>query len=285
MTAITPETHTATVEAWRAGRDERLRSPDGWLALVGLTWLVPGENRIGAHPASRVVLHGHQVPPRVGSFWLEDGAVRFVPHEGVEVLHAGQPAGEVTLEDDKNGNPTVLEIGTLRFHVICRDERLGVRVRDTAAPGRQAFTGIEHYPIDPTWRIEARFEPAPPDATIEITDVTGAQVNDPTPGSVVFEREGQTWRIVAMSGGEDGTLWLIFADATNGTDTYAGGRFLYTEPLTADGSVVVDFNLAYNPPCVFSRYATCPLPPAENRLPIRIEAGELLYLEPTHSEG
>ena len=285
MTAITNESHAAQVEAWRAGREERLRSPDGWLTLVGLTWLVPGENRIGAHPASEVVLHGLDVPSRVGSFWLEEGAVRFVPHQEVDVLNAGVPAGEMLLEDDKNGNPTVLEIGTLRFHVICRDERLGVRVRDSAAPARQAFIGIEHYPIDPSWRIEARFELAAPDATIEITDVTGAQVRDATPGTVVFERDGRTSRIAALPGGEDGSLWLIFADATSGTDTYAGGRFLYTEALAADGSVVADFNLAYNPPCVFSPYATCPLPPVENRLAIRIEAGELLHVDPAHAEG
>lgn len=286
MPAITNDEHVAQVEAWRAGREERLRKPDGWLALVGLHWLVPGENRIGAHPANEVVLHGHQVPPRVGSLWLEDGAVRFSPHEGVEVLHAGQPAGEMTLEDDKDGDPTVLEIGTVRFHVICRDQRLGVRVRDIAAPAREAFTGIAHYAIDPAWRMEARFEPAAPDATIEITDVTGAQFRDPTPGSVVFERDGQTWRIVALPGDDDdGTLFLVFADATSGTDTYAGGRFLYTEPVAADGSVVADFNVAYNPPCVFSPYATCPLPPPENRLPIRIEAGELLYTDPAHAQG
>lgn len=285
MTAITPETHAAQVEAWRAGRDERLRSADGWLALVGLTWLVPGENRIGAHPASEVALHGHQVPPRVGSFWLEDGAVRWVPHEGVEVLHAGQPARQMTLEDDKNGNPTVLEIGTLRFHVICRDERLGVRVRDSAALALQRYHGLEHFPLDASWRVEGRLEPVPEDETLEITDITGAVSRDSYPGTFIFERDGQTWRIAALPGGEDGSLWLIFADATSGTDTYTGGRFLYTEPLAADGSVVADFNVAYNPPCVFSPYATCPLPPAENRLPIQIEAGELLYVDPAHAEG
>ena len=264
---MTDPGYAAQVAAWRAARDQRLRSPDGWLALVGLSWLTPGENHVGAHPSNHVILHGHQVPPRVGSMWLEDGGVRFVPHEGVDLP-------EAELEDDREGKPTVLELGTLRFHTIRRGERFGVRVRDTAALTLQEFSGVDSYPVDPSWRVHARLEPAAADATIEIADVTGAVNSDTTPGSVVFEREGATWRLAALEGEEDGSLWLIFGDATNGTETYGAGRFLYTEPPADDGSVIVDFNLAYNPPCVFSPYATCPLPPPGNKLSLRIEAGE-----------
>jgi hypothetical protein len=260
--------HRSQVEAWRAARESRLRNPDGWLTLVGLGWLTPGENHVGAHPSSQVVLQGHEVPPRVGSMWLEDGHVRFVPHEGVDLP-------ETALEDDTTGNPTVLELGTLRFHVIKRGERIGVRVRDTTAPALASFAGLDHFPIDPSWRVEARLEAASPDAMIEIVDITGTHSRDATPGTVAFDRDGTTWRIVALPGDEnDGCVWLIFGDATNEADTYPGGRFLYTEPVAADGTVIVDFNLAYNPPCVFSPYATCPLPPPENRLALRIEAGE-----------
>jgi uncharacterized protein (DUF1684 family) len=202
--------------------------------------------------------------------WLEDGRVRFVPHEGVDLP-------ETALEDDREGKPTVLELGTLRFHTICRGERFGVRVRDSAAPALREFSGVDSYPADPSWRVRARLEPAPADATIEIADVTGAVSGDATPGSVAFERAGVTWRLAALEGEEDGSLWLIFGDATNGTETYGAGRFLYTEPLADDGSVIVDFNLAYNPPCVFSPYATCPLPPPQNRLALRIEAGEKVW--------
>lgn len=263
-----PEEHRSQVEAWHADRDARLRSGDGWLALVGLCWLTPGENHVGAHPSGQVVLHGHEVPPRVGSMWLEDGRVRFVPHEGVNLP-------ETTLEDDTTGDPTILALGTLRFHVIKRGERIGVRVRDASAPALASFVGLDHFPIDLSWRVTARLEASPPDSLIEIVDITGTHSHDATPGTVAFERDGRTWRIAALPGDEnDGCLWLIFCDATNEADTYAGGRFLYTEPVAADGSVVVDFNLAYNPPCVFSPYATCPLPPPENRLALRIEAGE-----------
>jgi uncharacterized protein (DUF1684 family) len=265
---LTDPGYADQVAAWRADRDARLRSPTGWLSLVGLSWLTPGENHVGAHPSNQVILHGHEVPPRVGSMWLEDGRVRFVPHEGVDLP-------EIELEDDRGGDPTVLELGSLRFHTICRGERFGVRVRDTTAPALASFHGLDHFPLDPRWRLEARLEPARPDAEIEIVDITGAHSHDATPGSVAFERDGATWRVDALPGDEaDGGVWLVFGDVTNGTDTYGGGRFLYTEPVAADGSVVVDFNLAYNPPCVFSPYATCPLPPPQNRLALRIEAGE-----------
>jgi uncharacterized protein (DUF1684 family) len=270
---VTPQEHRAQVEAWHAARDKRLRTPDGWLTLVGLCWLQEGENHVGAHPSSQVVLHGHDIPPRVGSMWLEGGRVRFVPHEGVNLP-------ETTLRDDLDGDPTVLELGSLRFHLIKRGERIGVRVRDSRAPTLASFEGLDHFPIDPSWRVNARLEPAPEAATVEIADITGSHSHEPTPGSVVFARDGTSWRITALPGEEDGSLWLIFGDATNGTDTYGGGRFLYTEPVADDGSVVVDFNLAYNPPCVFSPYATCPLPPPENKLALRIEAGERAWHAP-----
>jgi uncharacterized protein (DUF1684 family) len=263
---MTPDAHRSQVEAWRAARDARLRTREGWLALVGLFWLTPGENHVGAHPSSQVILHGHEIPPRVGSIWLDDGAARFVPHEGVALP-------ETILRDDLGGDPTLLELGSVCFNVIKRGERFAVRVRDGAAPALGSFAGLDHFPIDPSWRVTARLERAVPETTIEIEDITGAHSRDVTPGTVVFERDGASWRIDALPGDEE-NLWLIFGDATNGIDTYPGGRFLYTEPVAADGSVVVDFNLAYNPPCVFSPYATCPLPPPQNRLDLRIEAGE-----------
>lgn len=220
-----------------------------------------------------MLLHGHEIPPRVGSLWLDDGRVRFVPHESVDLP-------ETALEDDEEGEPTILELGSLRFHVIKRGDRFGVRVRDATAPALATFAGMSHFPVDPGWRLTGRLEAAAGDASIEIVDITGALSGEHTPGSVAFERDGDTWRIAALAGDDDGSLWLIFGDATNGTDTYGGGRFLYTEPVQPDGSIVVDFNLAYNPPCVFSPYATCPLPPPQNKLALRIEAGERAWHAP-----
>jgi uncharacterized protein (DUF1684 family) len=283
---ITPEAHAAQVAAWRADRDLRLRRPDGWLALVGLHWLSPGENHVGAHPANQVMLHGHDIPPRIGSLWVEDGRVRLVPHDGVDILHGGKPVGEITLEDDRNERPTLLELGSLRIHIIRRGGRFALRVRDGQAPAIRAFKGMEHFPVDLGWMVVSRFEPAEHGATIEIMDITGSVSRAPNPGAVVFERGGTTWRLDALPGGDDGSLWLIFGDLTNGSETYGGGRFLYTEALAPNGTVVVDFNLAYNPPCVFSQYATCPLPPQQNRLALRIEAGERAWHPPgAESQG
>jgi uncharacterized protein (DUF1684 family) len=189
----------------------------------------------------------------------------------------GKRAADGPLTDDRSEEPTVLELGDLRMFVICRGgDRLALRVRDRAAPALAAFTGMEHFPIDPAWRLTGRLEPDDADEPIEIVDVTGIVTREASPGRVVFEREGRSWNLRSLEG-DGGALWLIFGDATNGTETYGGGRFLYSEPPGDDGSVVVDFNMAYNPPCVFSPYATCPLPPAENRLTLRIDAGERMY--------
>ena len=273
---MTPEEHAAAVGAWRAQRDERLRSPDGWLTLVGLYWLEPGENRFGADPSNPILLTGDGVPAHAGSIVLDGDSAR-LEDASAEVRIGGENASAGPLADDRAEEPTVLELGDLRMHVICRGgDRLALRVRDQTAPALAAFRGIDHFPIDIGWRLTGRLEPDESDEPMEIVDVTGIVTHEASPGRVVFEREGRTWRLRSLDGG-DGKLWLIFGDATNGSETYGGGRFVYTEPVADDGAVVVDFNVAYNPPCVFSPFATCPLPPAENRLPLRIEAGELLY--------
>lgn len=267
--------HAAAVTTWRADRDRRLRDPDGWLGLVGLHWLRPGQNRIGSDPSLEIVLAGPGVPALAGTLALSGGAVRLEPGSA-ELRLDGAPAFPAALADDIGGAPTVLGLGSLRMHLIRRGERVGLRVRDHEAPALRAFSGMDHFATDPDWRVTARFEPAGSDEQIEIMDVTGRASPEPTPGRVTFDREGRSWTLHALEGGDDGSLWLLFGDATNGHETYGGGRFLYTAQPTG-GSVVVDFNLAYNPPCVFSPFATCPLPPPQNRLALRIEAGERDY--------
>jgi hypothetical protein len=266
------------VERWHADRDVRLRSPDGWLALVGLHWLTPGEHEFGQHPSNAIRLSGRGVPPLAGHLLMtDDGAVRVRPHHSAPLTHAGQPvADELELENDLGGDPTIVELGSLRFHLIRRGARIGLRVRDAEAPALRAFGGVPRFPVDASWRLMARFDPADPAHTIEVPDVLGDSTQDHSPGWVTFMVGGQPQRLAALDGDEDGSLWLVFGDATNGSTTYAAGRFLDTERPAADGTVVVDFNLAYNPPCVFSPYATCPLPPEGNRLGIPIPAGEQL---------
>jgi uncharacterized protein (DUF1684 family) len=264
---IDPASHRAEVEAWRAGRYEALRRDHGWLTLSGLGWLTPGENRVGSDPSSDVVLPGG--PPHAGTLTVTgDG----VTADGAW-LHEGRPVDALALIDDREGHQTMLELGSLRMCLIERGGRLALRTWDLDAPARRTFAGIDHWTVDPAWRIVGRFEPTP-DRTLAVPDVLGTSERQPSPGEVVIEIGGSQHRLQALSGGPTGELWLVFGDATNGVETYGGGRFLYTAPPGEDGSVVVDFNRAYNPPCVFSPYATCPLPWPANVLPVRVEAGE-----------
>jgi uncharacterized protein (DUF1684 family) len=253
--------HRAEVEAWREWRYTTLRRDLGWLTLAGFAWLREGRNRIGSAPDADVLLADG--PPSAGVLDVDGTSARVV--EGF--AHAGP------LLTDAADEPTILEVGDLRLCVIERGGRLALRTWDLAAEARRSFDGIQHFPVDPAWRIVARLDPTP-ERTIDVPDVLGIVEATASPATLAFEVGGTSATLEALEGGPDGELWLVFGDRTNGKETYGGGRFVYTAPPAEDGTVVVDFNRAYNPPCVFSPYATCPLPWPANRLPVRIEAGE-----------
>ncbi len=271
--------HRAEIETWRAGRLERLRREDGWLTLVGLFWLEEGENRFGTDPSNRVVFPQESAPARMGSFDLANGTVRLRVEPGVVVTHEGKPVTTLALASDAGGGPTLLQHGTLRFYVIKRGDRLGIRVKDSESPARRNFKGIESFSIDPAWRFVARFDPYTPARKMPVPNILGSPTSEISPGAVVFEAGGRSYRLDAVEEEGSKELFLIFGDKTNGHETYGGGRFLYAPRPGPDGKLVVDFNRAYNPPCVFTPYATCPLPPPHNKLPIRVEAGEKTYGE------
>lgn len=268
--------YNADIEAWRKERLEGLRNEDGWFSLVGLFWLEPGENRFGSNPENRVIFPEGKAPAVAGTLIREGEAVRVRVEPGVTVTSHGQPVTEMALKADVTGEPTVLQLGSLSFHVIQRGERLGVRVKDSRSEALAAFHGLEYFPVQPDWKVTARFEPYNPPKQVSIPNILGDVEDNPSPGAVVFDWNGKTYRMDALEGGDEGELFLIFADQTNGKETYGAGRFLYTDP-PKDGKVVVDFNRAYNPPCAFTAFATCPLPPAQNRLALRVEAGEKKY--------
>jgi hypothetical protein len=262
--------HAAEVEAWRAGRYASLRRDIGWLTLAGLDWLRPGENRVGSAPDADIALPAG--PPTVGVIEVGGGGVTATG----TWLHGGAPVDRLPLVNDQQGEPTLLALGSLRQCLIERSGRLALRTWDLDSPARNTFAGIDHFPVDLAWRIRARLDPTP-GRRLEVPDVFGGSDWQDSPGDLAFELEGGEHRLQALPGGDAGELWLVFGDATNGTDTYGGGRYLYTGRPEPDGTVVVDFNRAYNPPCVFTPYATCSLPWPANRLPIRIEAGERTY--------
>lgn len=264
---------------WRRKRDDRLRSETGWLTLVGLSWLEPGENRIGSGKDAVVVLPEEKSPAHVGSMVLESDKVRLLPAQGKGLTLGGVPAGPRELADDSSGNPDVLTLGDLSFYVIRRGDRFGVRIRDSKAPALLEFKGMDYFPPDPRWRIEAEWEAYDLPREVKIPNVLGQVETMKATGRAHFAVSGQTLTLEpVLVEGATPRLWFIFKDATAGTETYEAGRFLYAS-MPENGTVVLDFNKAYNPPCVFSPYATCPLPPKKNWLPVRIEAGEKKFGE------
>lgn len=267
----------AELAAFREARLDDLTQPDGWLTLVGLHWLHEGENTFGSDPSNDVVFP-EKAPAHLGVFLVAGATVRVRIAPGVAALHDGAPVTELALATDAEPEPTVLTYGTLSWHVIRRGDRLGVRVKDRESPTRTAFHGIETFPPDRAWRVPGRFEAYDPPKPIPIADVTGRIFDEPSPGALVFEKDGVTHRLDVIRDGDEPKYFVIFADETNGRETYGGGRYLKVdEPPPGDDRVVIDFNRAYNPPCAFTPYATCPLPPRGNHLALRVEAGEKAY--------
>lgn len=262
---------------WRAKRDERLRTESGWLTLVGLAWLEEGENAFGSDPSLAVPLPEGKAPRRAGSFFLEKGKVRVVASDDSGVLLQGKPVGARAIVPDDPGPPDVLRLGDLSFFVIRRGDRFGVRVRDAKAKTLLEFEGMDYFPADPKWKIEARWEAYDAPRDVPIPNVLGQIETMKAIGLARFVVEGKEQTLEpVLSEGNPPSLWFIFKDATAGRETYPGGRFLYSG-LPKDGRVVLDFNQAYNPPCVFTPYATCPLPPKKNSLSVRVEAGEKTF--------
>jgi uncharacterized protein (DUF1684 family) len=263
------------MEHWRQERDAELKREDGWLTLVGLFWLEEGENRFGSGAGNRVIFP-EGTAPAAGSFERHGKDVTVKAAPGVPLTHDGRAVDTMFLKSDADGRPTVLELGSLRFFVIQRGDRVGVRVKDVKSPALAAFHGIDSFPLRLDWRVDARFEPYNPPKNVPIPNILGQVADTPSPGAVVFEKDGKTYRLDALSGGDDGSLFVIFGDQTNGRETYGAGRFLGTD-APKDGHILVDFNKAYNPPCAFTSYATCPLPPRQNKLAVKVEAGEKKY--------
>jgi len=270
------EDYLASVEQWRARRIARLTAPDGWLSLIGLHWLEPGPNTLGSAADNAIVLA--KAPAHLGTVeWRADGTLSLQLASGSGASIDGEAKSQATLRDDRDPNPTRVSFGSLNFVVLDRGGRKALRVRDADAETRTRFSGIESFPVDPAWRIVADWIPFDPPQTLETANVIGQMERYPVPGRAVFERDGHRHEllpVIEVPGDEQ--LFLIFADGTSGRETYGAARFLYADP-PRDGKIVLDFNQAYNPPCVFTAFATCPLAPPENRLDLRVTAGEKKY--------
>ncbi|MCB0116206.1 MAG: DUF1684 domain-containing protein [Caldilineaceae bacterium] len=265
--------YAAALEEWRTQRIAELRRPDGWLSLAGLFWLSAGRSSFGSAPDNDIIFPADKAAPVIGDFVLEDGQVRVEIRAGVDVLHDGQPVAHLTLADDKSKSPTILTHRSLSWLVIRRDDQLGIRLRDSESPALTSFDGVPSFPVDPSWRVEAVLERYDPPRSIPVPTILGTLTPMPSPGALVFTVDGEEYRLDAF-GAANGALSLIFADATTGKETYGGGRFLSVDAVDEQDRTIIDFNRAYNPPCAFTPYATCPRPPQQNRLSLAIHAGE-----------
>jgi len=276
-TPLIDESYVASIDEWHAQRVAHLTEPDNYLSLIGLYWLSEGENTFGSAPSNVVVLPAEHSPAVAGSLVVSDQEViaRAVPGSGV--MLEDQPLTEQKIASDADGLPDILTLGDISFYVLERGGRLAVRVKDPNAQTRIGFTGIERFEVDPRYRINAEFIPFDPPQERLVSTIIGTQELFLVPGLIKFEIDGVACELLPVIASPDAQrLFLIFSDLTSSHETYGAGRFLYCE-REHGGTVTLDFNKAINPPCAFTKYATCPLPPPDNKLPVRIEAGEKRY--------
>jgi len=267
------------IEQWHQERWQELNSESGWLTLVGLFWLKDGANTFGSDSANDIVLDNKQLDSHAGNIVLKNGVVRLETKQS-GFMEGVKPAQSLELKTDADDKPTIVRLGSLSFQIIKRGEKLGLRVKDSQNPDRLNFKGTEFYPADLKWCIVAQFEPYDPPKPMPIMNVLGMDSSESSPGAIVFTINGQQYRLDAITEKNYSRLFVIFADHTGGKETYPAGRYLYVYPPDDAGRVVIDFNKAFSPPCAFTKFATCLLPPRQNRLPIAIEAGEKYKAHP-----
>ena len=261
--------YVQSFEKWKTEQVDDLKQ--NWLPLAGLFWLKPGVNSFGTAPENAVVFP--KGPVHAGEFHLDGKVVTIKLLPSAHATVAGATLTTAKLDPDVSGHASLVEMGTLRFHVIVRGERVGIRVKDLESASVANFKGLIFYPLDLNYRVTGTWEPSDGKTTIDVPNILGDVTPVPVAGTVVFKINGQEQRLTALGGDPSNELSFVFNDLTAKNDTYPGGRFLDSEPVV-NGTVVLDFNRAYNPPCAVTPYATCPLAPKENRLTVAIPAGE-----------
>ena len=264
--------YAASQEAWRATREAKLMADDGWLTMAALHFLREGPNSFGASPLNDLVLP--EGPEQAGVFVLRDHEVFLRAAEGETLTVNAEPVTATKLYPTESTRQNVT-IGDLTLWIHYSGDRLAVRVSDPHSEIRNGFAGLQWFPIDERYRVRARFVPHDEPITVKLPNILGDIESFTSHGSVVLTINGQEKTMLPMT--SDDRLWFIFRDLTSGSETYPAARLLYADASDEEGWTTVDFNQAYNPPCAFNPYTTCPLPPQPNRLDVRIEAGELNY--------
>lgn len=257
---------------WHQKRVQSLQSEQGWLNLAGLFWLKEGKNTFGAAQTNDIIFPEGKCPSFLGTITLQNGEVSIDIPSDKEVFSENIRITQTTIFSPSLSAPLTLKHGSLRWFIIKRGDKYGIRLRDLESPMLHSFKGISTYPIKEKWKVKARLVPPTENKKIAITDVLGMTSMQDLAGSLIFELQGKQYKLEAVDNGKD--LFILFADKTNGGNTYDSGRFLYAEKPDSEGYTFLDFNKSINPPCAFTNFATCPLPPKQNFLPIMVKAGE-----------
>ncbi len=269
------------LESWRAGRMQQLIGDRGWATLTGLDWLKPGANPIGSSRGSQVQFESSSAPPSVGVINWDNDRIRFEASPGVEVYHNGEQITQIEMFGGESKDQVILSTGTVQFAILHRGDRYGVRTWDSQAPILKDLGEIPTYMSDPSWYVPATFYRYKPTKMIEIWNVLGMPELYESDGYLEFAYAGELFKLDVLATQADTSLYVIVGDLTNRDETYGGGRYLYVDRKDTASSmskVWIDFNRVYNPPCAFTPYSTCALPPEQNKLPFPLTAGEKRYL-------
>ncbi len=273
--ALANSGYAEAVQKWRSAEESDLKKENGWLTLAGLFWLKDGINTVGVGPRFDVRLTDNFKQGKFGEIEFKDGSATLHVASGVEAQCEGKPVSTITLVSDEKGKPTEIQTGSEMFYLIRREDRFGIRLKDNQSKARQTFSGLKWFPVDESYRVTAHLDALPEPKEIMIPNVLGGHFKMKTPGLLRFSLQGHEYSLQPVVQ-DDGSLFLIFRDASNESETYSAGRFLdAAKPV--NGETVLDFNKAENPPCAFTPYATCPLPPPGNDLAVVIKAGEKRY--------
>lgn len=275
--APTDPSYIQEIDDWHKKRAERLTSSSSWLSLAGLFWLKEGENTFGAAKDNQIVFP-EKAPAHIGVLTLVKDSVLLKINQDISLT---TDSGDSILRNGtvyypQLGKATTMEHQTLTWAIIKRGKRIGIRLKDSENPAIKAFTHIDRFPVEKAWQVEGEFAPFEQAKNIPIENIIGMTNAEESVGQLKFSIDGKALTLDVLDGGEE-DFFMIFRDETTGESTYGGGRYMYVPKPKKDNKVFLDFNKAYNPPCTFTAYATCPLPPPQNFLEVAITAGEKTY--------
>jgi uncharacterized protein (DUF1684 family) len=273
--------YKAKINKWHQQRVKNLTRKDGWLTLAGLFWLHPGHNSFGSDTSNNFIFPKGKSPAHIGAFTVQDSIVYVSIKPGVSVTTKNHPVTKMELKPDVSGNPTILHLGSLSWYIIKRGDKIGVRLKDSRNAVLKNFSGIKRFPVDRKWHVKATFVPYDSARTMMIPSVIGQPERVKVPGKLAFRINGKSLSLLPMLEEGSKKWFIVFGDKTNGKTTHGGGRFLYVKKVKGGQTTYIDFNKAYDPPCSFTEFATCPLPPSQNKLTVAINAGEKKYSENT----